>query len=449
MLYLELESSTLEFKQEIPKNDQIIKTIIGFCNQKGGKLILGVKNDRTIIGIKEKEINSCLEYLDKAIYDATNPPIIPKIYAQRFKNKTILIIEVFSGMNKPYYLKSKGIEKGTYVRVGRNTIRAKDEIITELKWQTNRIDYEKLPVYQAEKNELNIKQITEFLSSRKNKGNSKITENLLESYFLIIREHYKYYPTIAGVLLFGKKPQNYISEAMIICSHFKGNSGREAIATIDCEKTIIEQFEQAYNFILSRLNRTFVIKDKKRQESFEIPIIAIREALLNAIVHRNYFHKAPIKIAIYDNRVEIFNPGQLPSSVNVNNLKSGITYLRNPAICKIFREAGYIEKLGSGFIAIFESYEKMGLATPQIIDGEFFVKCILPRKAREKKESIMTDNEKIMELLEMYGEISPKDIMDHLSVSRSTATRKLQELIKIKKIIRIGKTKKVRYRKLS
>ena len=449
MLFPAVESPILEFKQEIPRNDQIIKTIIAFCNQKGGRLVIGVKNDRHIIGISEKEINQALEYLDKSIYEATSPSIIPKIYAQRIGNKSILIVEVFSGMNKPYYRKSEGVSKGTYIRIGRNTIKAKEEMITELRWQSSRIDFEKLSIFQAKKQDLDEKKIKYFLINRKNKGASKITEDLLESYSLITHEHFKYFPTIAGLLLFGKNPQKHLTEAMIICSQFKGNSGRETIATIDCENTIIEQFEQAYNFILSRLNRSFTIKSAKREEELEIPEVAIREALLNAIVHRNYYHKAPIKIAIYDNRIEIFNPGQLPSPVDITNLRAGITSLRNPSICKVFREAGYIEKLGTGLITIFDSYEKKGLVSPEIIDGDFYVKCILPRKSIVKNKKAPADNEIIMNLFNTQGSITPQDVMLKLSVSRATATRKLQTLIKNGRIKRTGKTKNIEYKKIN
>jgi ATP-dependent DNA helicase RecG len=167
---------------------------------------------------------------------------------------------------------------------------------------------------------------------------------------------------------------------MIICSDFKGTSGREAMATLDCNGTLFEQFDQAYQFIVSRLPRSCEIKEVRREERLEVPPVAIREALLNAIIHRNYYIAAPAKVAIYEDRIEIFSPGSLPGPLNLANLRTGITYLRNPAICKAFREAGLVEKLGSGLIAILDSYEEWGLATPCLLEGENYVKCILPRK---------------------------------------------------------------------
>ena len=448
MYYTELESSTIELKREVPKNDQIIKTIIGFCNQNGGKLIIGVNNDGKIIGLSDEKINAIMEHIDKAIYEASYPPIIPRVYAQRIQNKNLLIIEVSSGMNKPYYRKSEGIKKGTYIRLGRNTVMATGEIIEELRWQSMGIDFESIPVYKADKNDLDLKKINLFLTDRKNHGKSKISEHILQSYDLIKSEHSKVYPTVNGILLFGKRPQKYFSEAMIILSHFKGISGRDTIATIDCENTIFEQFDQAYSFILSRLSKSFTITGPKRKEKLEIPKLAIREALLNAIVHRNYHIKAPIKIAIYDNRIEFFSPGQFPGPLNLNNLKEGITYLRNSNICKVFREAGYIEKLGTGFITIFEEYEKSGLEEPTVLEGTNYIKCILPREHKVKSTQDLDDYSKIMNMFKTMDKISANDVAICLAISKSSAIRRLKELMNSKKIKRAGSARAIKYSKI-
>src|SRR5205085_1406471 len=106
MKYAGQESSRLEFKLIIPDNSKILRTIIGFCNAKGGKLVMGVKNDGTIEGISDEEAHQAMEWLDHTIYEACVPPILPLIYRQRIDSKVLLIIEVSSGINKPYYQKS-------------------------------------------------------------------------------------------------------------------------------------------------------------------------------------------------------------------------------------------------------------------------------------------------------------------------------------------------------
>ncbi len=447
MRYPGAESSILEFKRELPKNDQIIRTIIGFCNQNGGKLIIGISDNGEIEGLNIKDLEHALNSMEKAIFEATYPPIIPRIFSRRFEEKNVLEIEVSSGMSKPYYRKSEGKERGTYIRLGRSTLRATFELIKELQWQSSGLSFETMPQYQANEEEIDLKKFSHFLGIRKNKGKAESSKTILMAYNLILEEHSKTYPTAAGLLLFGENPQKLLSEAMIICSHFRGIAGREALATIDCEGDLFNQFHQAEDFILSRLSSSYTIQSSRRSELLEIPKIAIREALLNAIVHRNYHLKAPTKIAIYENRIEIFSPGQFPGPLDLNNLRAGITYLRNPVICKIFREAGYVEKIGSGLIAILDSYEKQNLVDPQLIEGENYVKCILPRVKKQKKS--MNDSEKILALFDIYPEITLDQIQNVLSVSRTTATRRISKLISLGKVVRIGKTRSTRFCRLS
>ncbi|MCB1116662.1 MAG: helix-turn-helix domain-containing protein, partial [Chlamydiia bacterium] len=375
-------------------------------------------------------------------------PIIPAVYSQRIGNKTLLIVEVSSGMNKPYYQTSEGIGKGTYVRLGRSTVKASADMVEELKWQTRGRSFDLMPVYHAKEEDLDPAKLMHFFSHRKTVKAASLSAKLLDSFDLTVEEHTSIYPTAGGILLFGKDPQRYFSEAMILCTHFAGTSGRKALSSIDCVGTLFEQFDQAYHFVLGRLSRSFKIEGPKRKEELEIPETALREVLLNAIVHRNYHINAPTKIAIYDNRIEVFSPGVFPGPLDPNNLKMGITYIRNRAICKAFREGGYIEKLGSGFITLFESYEARKLSPPEVIEGENFIKCILPRSSFPSKQEEADDvGKKILNLFEMSDAITISDVMTTLNLSRPTAGRRLAKLVEEGILEQVGKGKGVFYRK--
>ncbi len=469
MKYPDTESSTIEFKREIPGNDKIIKTVIGFCNQHGGSLIIGVADDGTICGIDPKQADQMMEYLDKTIYEATAPPIIPLIYTRQIMDKTLLVVEVSGGMNKPYY-KLPTLSEGTYIRLGRSTLKASAEMIEELKWSSRGKNYETMPVYQATQSDLNEKSILLFWGSRK-QGDpvASITDTLLASYHLTIKEHHQTYPTVAGILMFGHDPQHYFSEAMILCNHFSGVEGRNSIASSDCNGGLFEQFNKAYNFLISHLEYKFEIIGAKRVDTLEIPPAAIREALLNAIVHRNYHIPAPIKIAIYDNRIEIFSPGNFPGPLHTDNLRQGITFLRNPVICKLFREAGYIEKLGTGLITMFDSYQQYGLVAPTVIEGENYVKYILPRKrynqyfappvpadrveesasiyhaVNTQAPSVPQKLEHVLSLFISAENIAISDVIHYLGIPRATAGRYLAKLVDMGILIRHGEGKKVTY----
>jgi len=445
MKYSGHESSRLEFKSIIPASIKIIKTVIGFCNAKGGKLVIGVKNDGTIEGISEEDAHQTMEWLDHAIYEACTPPILPLIYQQRIDGKILLIIEISSGTNKPYYQKSLNLSEGTFIRLGRSTIKANADIIEELKWQSRGISYDQLPLYHTTIEDLDNSKIQYFLNHRRNGITSPLSEAVLRSYKIIKKEHATDYATVAGILLFGKSPQQFLSESYVLCSHFSSFKDREAIASRTCKGTLFEQFDESFEFIMERINKSFKIEKNKREEHWEIPPIAIREVLMNAILHRNYHINAPIKIAIYADRIEFFSPGELPGPIDSSELESGITYVRNTSIAKVLWEAQYIEKMGSGFITLFKSFRKEGLLPPEVIEGTNYVKCILPRiHSDTKKEGL---EELILNLFKMSDEISKADIIHQLNIPRTSAGRALNKLIESGKLTRYGKGPTTKYQK--
>lgn len=450
MKYPETESAFLEFKREMPKNDQITKTIIGFCNRYGGKIIIGVENDGTVVGISDHEIEGIMESLDRTIYETTTPPILPMIYTRAIGSKTVLCIEVSKGMNKPYYRRAEGLERGVYIRVGRHTLRANADLIEELKRQSRGITFDTLPVYQADPEDLDHDKILDFFQKRRGRPRVTITSELLEAYQIIAKEHGKMYPTTAGILLFGKNPQKLFSEGMVICTHYAGEEGRNALASKDCIGTIFEQYEEATEFLLSRLYRSFTIKGFKRNELLEVPEIALREALLNLLVHRNYNIKAPSKISIYGSRIEFFSPGDFPGPIDTHNILDGMSFLRNPAICRCFREAHLIEKLGTGIIALFNSYMQRNLPLPQIIEGSSFVKTILPRSTPETmRQGIQTElPEELKAVYDLFAigeEVTISQVIKTLKIPRSTAGRRLAMLVQDKLILKKGSGRTVRY----
>jgi ATP-dependent DNA helicase RecG len=413
-------------KREIPENNQIVKSVVGFCNMHGGRIILGVGNDGEVIGVEEPQVEELLEYLHKTIYESCTPSIIPDIFSQRVNDKLVLVIRVSSGGNKPYFIRSLGMEKGTYVRMGRSTLRADAATIADLQRQHSGISYDRVPLYNAPSDSIDPVLVERFLKNRTLRAPVHAGSAVLRSYHLIAEEHTKPYPTAAGILLFSRHVHEWFPEAFIICSRFRGTSGRDATSSRDCTGTLFEQFDASYAFVVENLNRSFTIKGKRRKEVLELPPVAIREVLLNALVHRNYAIAGSIKVAIFDDRIEVFSPGVFPGPIDVNNLLSGITYIRNTAIAKVFREAGYIEKLGSGFIALFELYDRWGLEPPRVVEGENFVKCILPRTKREPEHDAMT--RRLLNLFDRGSEIAIRDVIAELRVSRATAGRYLADL---------------------
>lgn len=450
MKYPGHESSTLEFKREIPVKQELTKTIIGFCNLYGGRLVIGVDNKGEIIGISEDSVDVLMESIRQSIYDGCTPPIIAEIYTQRIEEKLLLIVEVSEGMSKPYFQTSKGLDEGAYLRMGSQTMKASKEIIQELQWQSKGKSPDMKPIYHASQDDLDFEAVNRFFKNRIQKSNESPNiplEELMIHYKILIKEHQRIYPSMAGLLLFGKRPQDYIPEAFIIGTHFRGINGRDVVATKDFSNTLFDQYQECLSFVVSRLNRQFTIRDGgPRDERLEIPEVALREVILNAIIHRDYFLPGPTKIAIFDDRLEIFSPGTFPGPLNSSNLEMGLTYIRNFSISRIMREAGYIEKLGTGFLTLFKTYREINLPEPMVIEGAGFVKCILPRPTLGQKLIQKEEPElQLMKLFFLIDEVKSSDVVRSLSVSRATATRMLAKLVKQGKIIKIGERGSAKY----
>lgn len=449
MKYPGKESATLEFKEKTPENHQVINTIIGFCNQFGGRVIIGVRDDGELIGLPEDKIDSIMNTLQESIYKSCTPPIIPLIHAQCLDDKLVIIIEVSSGMNKPYFRTSLGLNEGCYIRLGASTMKATPSMIQELQWQARGHNADEFPIYRATMEDLNDQTFENFFVRRKidfDKSNIKI---LLKHYQCITEEHFRIYPTTAGILLFGKNPQQFLSEAFVICTHFNGTNGRDTLATRDCVGNLFQQLTDCMAFLNDRLYKSFTINALHRDEHLEIPANALREMVLNALVHRNYHIPGPIKIAIYDDRVEIFSPGNFPGPLKMDELEYGVTYVRNKVINKIFREMGLSEKLGSGFRTLFKEYRDRQLPKPDVIEGTGFIKCILPRATTLLGGSVEIEQneEAIMKLFYMKEAITSQDIVKQFSVSRQTAVRWLTKLAKKGLIDKMGTGAGMRYRK--
>lgn len=445
MLYPDRESEVLELKSALPEKGQIIKTILAFCNHFGGKLVLGVNDDRSIKGVDESNVENLIASLSQSIYQSCTPIILPSIYTRRMDDKLLVVIEVSSGMNKPYCVTALGRNKGVFIRSGSNTVLASVDTIQELTWKNKGFSADEMPIYAAGIDQVDQEKFTRFLKTHRHAHQPKNIESQLKNYKIIYEEHQRIYPTLGGNLLFGQHPEKYAPEAFIILSHFAGTEGRRALATVDATGSLFEQVDTAIAFILSRLNQSFKIEDTQRKTELEMPEVAIREALVNAIVHRDYYMPGPIKVAIYDNRIELFSPGGFPGPMRDDQLEEGLTFIRNHVIARVFREAGYVEKLGSGFLTIFNTYRKAKLTDPVVISGSGYIKCILPRTPKIPAKKMHDFEEQIMKLLSYDHQIQVAQIIEKTGLSRQSVARKLAHLVQAGMLERSGKGRAVRY----
>lgn len=437
-IYPEQESKSLEFKSRPPaKLLALIKTCVAFANGVGGKIIIGV-DDKTkeILGVDDKIRDRIYNEFPNSLFDATSPALSAEIYEKRFGDKSVMIIEIPFSFRKPAYVKREGIPDGVYLRAGPNTRRADEEYVEELKRENNRMVYDEeivnadVSILPAEK----LKSIygaynTKMLLSEKVIGRTPASKQMR--------------PTIAGILMFSDSPHNYIPEAVIQCTRFQGIDGRNIIQTEEIQGNLVKQAETSLGIVKSWMTREYTLFGTRLLGKVIIPEVALREAIINALIHRKYWIAGAIKIALYDNRLEIFNPGNFPGLVDLSRLGDGTTYLRNPNLARIARRFGLVEKLGTGIREIMESCNKARIMRPEYKEGPDSVKVIFHFLPAENIS--IADYDQILSLFNVRGEIKVNDVEVLLGVSRNTATRKLNHLMESGKIIRHGKGPAVKY----
>ena len=352
------EGRRLEFKQELPTVSDLAKTIVAFANDAGGDLYIGIRNEpREVVGIPEDSLMVVEEQISNIIYDQCSPVIIPEISIHGIDELRFIKVQIYRGSNFPYFLKSKGKLAGTYIRVGSSNRQADADIIAELERQKRNISFDNELIYDKAIGDFNIAPFKTFF---KEKTGEELDDNILKKLNLISMQHDRLLPTNAYALFSENTSENnYFAYAKIECARFKGTSSDEFIDQLSITGNIALQAESAYLFISRHINKSAVVNGVYTESRWEYPIVAIREAIRNAVVHRDYsLTGKDIKVAIYDDMVEITSPGKLPPSIDFNDLEARQSDIRNKIIAPIFKKIGVIDQWGNGLKIIADELKK-------------------------------------------------------------------------------------------
>jgi ATP-dependent DNA helicase RecG len=438
-VYPERESKTVELKSRLPEFRTLAKTCIAFANSSGGEIVIGVEDgSREIIGVSDNDRDRLYDEFPPCIYDLVSPLVIPHIYEKIIADKVLMIIKIWPGDQTPYYLKSLGNPAGVFIRVGSSTRPANDQTIEDLNRERKRIGFDE---------ESSGHPLSTFSKERLHHffGKDISTRRLLaEKIIKDVPDKGNPTATNGGILMFSDAPENIIPEAMIIISRFAGIEGRHIIQTIELTGPIPLLADSAFALLLQWLERDLKLKKMQLKGTPPIPAEALREGIINALIHRKYSIPGAIKIALYDDRLEIFSPGAFPGLISISNLGDGTTFLRNLVVARIARKMRLMEKLGSGIRLIFDSCRKYEIRQPEYNESGDFVKLTFyferVPKTSELPEGIILDMARAAEM------IRPSEISSEYNVSRNTISRRLDGLVKKKKLVRYGKGAGIYYK---
>lgn len=464
------ESENVEFKEDIPpKSEKYMKTVVAFANGIGGKLIFGVQdNTLEVVGFQKDEIFQKMDAVTNAIYDSCEPKITPNIAIQEINGKSLIVVEILSGMQKPYYIKSLGIMEGTFIRVSGTTRKAQAYTVQELILDGTNRSFDQtessLTVTEDEVtdfcNKIYQYALNQCYTEEDQKALLKVSKNQLLSWKLISEKEGKIIPSKGFLLLNGS--QDVFPEAAIQCAVFKGTVRDIFITKKEFTGSLYEQIDDAYNFVLQHINLGCRIEGVVRQDIYELPVKTIREMIANAVCHRSYLTPGKIQVALFDDRLEVTSPGMLDNDITIEKMKTGLSKIRNKGIAAAFSYMNIIEAWGSGIPRMFHEATEYGLREPELIDlgSDFRVNLyraemkvdqfgvIEPKngtkvgtngtKAGTDGTKAGTDEEAILYLVQLNSKISQKEIHEKTGIPLRTVKRIMTVLQQNGKIERVG-----------
>lgn len=426
------ESETVELKLIV--TDVIKKEIVAFANSEGGTIYIGVSDDGEVVGIEDSD-KSGLQ-VSNMVHDNIKPDLSMFVSYRtlNFDGKEVLSIDVERGTNRPYYLANKGLRpEGVYIRHGFSSIPASDSTIRNMIKETDGDVYEALR---------SINQDLTFNSCENEFKNRNI--DFKEQALKLVSNDGLY--TNLGLLLSDQCP--YTIKAAVFEDYdqslFKDRN--------EFSGSLLKQLEDVYSFIDKYNNNRSTFDKLWRIDTRDYPEKALREALLNSIVHRDYSYSASTLISIYKDRLEIVSVGGLMPGYELKDIKNGLSDTRNPNLANIFYRLKLIEAYGTGIKKIYDAYELSG-CEPEIITTNNSFKIILPNINYKQNNNLYIsspemkycDENILLKYLNDNQSITRKEVETLMGLSQSSAGRILKKMVDEGKLIQFGGSKNIKY----
>tara|TARA_R110000796_G_scaffold96719_4_gene203259 strand:- start:25817 stop:27187 length:1371 start_codon:yes stop_codon:yes gene_type:complete len=439
LILQEGEGYRAEFKSSL--NSDLQRELVAFANGSGGRVFLGVSDDGKVTGIEAT--NQLRSQIQQAA-STCDPPVDIKL--ETFEN--ILIIEVKEGHDKPYRC-----TKGFFLRAGSSSEKMNTAQIIKFVQSEGRIKFDELLFKKYPFEEIfDSEKLNHFLSL-KNISKSIEDADILSNLGVLEFVDDQAYLTHTGVLFFTKTPTKYIPHSNVVCARFQGNDKATILDKKELSGDLISNIEGAILFLKTHLKNRVEISGTRRMEILETPEVVLREAIVNAIAHRDYFEKgANVMVEVFDDMIEISNPGGLPKGLSENDFGKK-SLARNPNICALLNQVNYIEKMGTGISRMRKLMQENNLPEIQFEYSEFFTLKIERERQINPLESILQISakraDKMFELLKAIytnENFSVNQISNQLSVSSRSVRDDLAVLSEHKLISTSGENKNRKYK---
>lgn len=438
------ETQEIEFKESFHSGQDISKVICAFANTLGGVLILGVTDKKEIIGLTEN-----LDIIQQKIANSNQsvspvPHIIIEIH--KIQSKELAVIIVQKALDNTFHT----FQGAIYVKTGSTTRRLEGQI--HLDYLRNRqilsFDESYDPLFNLE--DIDESKIRNYLRIRHQ--DAYLIEHSVKDFLLSNRlatSNGTLKIKNSAIIIFGRDPIKFHPQIEIKLVQFSSNEPVDIIAHKLIQEDIITGIDQSISFVKNQINKAIKIKEATREEIYEYPESVIREAVVNAIAHRDYYSKDSIQIYLFNDRLEITSPGSLPQGLT-KDLFGTISVQRNPLTYRILRDMGYVEGLGTGIPRMKNEMRKLGLSDPEFKLSESFFRIVLYNEKSRKKpiegtKDLNERQKKALEYLDKHKTIKAQTYTEINGVSNATSVKELNELIHYKFIKKIGTYKGAYY----
>lgn len=384
------ENSGVEFKRDDIRASKLASEMVALLNLRGGHILLGVEKDQTVSGLT-RDPRKAEEWVMEVARVHVQPATIPYWETIRWeRDKVVGIVSLAEDSpDKPYKVK-KGSAWVTKVRVGTTTRDATREEEARLYQQSGRIEYGLRPVQGAETTILDRRRLADYFervlhSEVPGDAESEEWRTQLVNLDLAVRTHRRTAPTVNGVLLFGSNPKRFVPQSGIRAICYEGEEPDYAtradedlrgslVPLRDQQGALVEPglVDQAWDFVRRNTTPSARLQGLRRVDRWEYPKSVMREAVTNALVHRDYsIAGTDITLSIFSDRLEITSPGRLPNTVTPEGMKSGIRYARNQTLVNIMRDYGYVDARGMGVrVKIIPGMRAHNGTEPDLMEGE-------------------------------------------------------------------------------
>lgn len=368
---LRWENLHTDFKEKISSPDELAKDLVCFANTDGGQLIIGVAKDRAIKGVDDPD--SVNRDVDNVAFNNCEPPITVVQEVLDDNGRKVVVVNIPKGDRRPYRT-----NKGRYyVRTSSGCRDASREELLRLFQATESLYYDETPLPRLGLHDLDMDTFEQYLEKVGLAGLEIDPSRLLQNWALASDDH----PTLAGLLLFGRVPQKHIPFAQINAARFPGtDSAEEPLDRKDLTGRLLDIISEAERFLRLHLRTPHKIQDFKPEPKPEIPPAALREAVVNSVAHRDYTVQGPVRLFIFEDRVEIHTPGKPPNTVTEEAMRAGVHVVRNPRIYARLADAGLVTRAGTGIRRIVNLVRKEIGQDIRIEITDFEVLFVIPRR---------------------------------------------------------------------